>query len=261
MARPEAFRYWYNRRLLYHRLFHLNRFDNRQFLRGLQMKFRYWLAGVLVAVCLAVSVNAQIITQVVNSIVATTCTAQFIRSLAASGAGTCATVSLTADVTGALPVANGGLAATSIPNFKVTLTGGNQSVTSGTITKVAFDTVAIDSGSFWSAANKNYLPTVAGTYMFCAQVAGFGTFTVGGDLAMFISKNGIAGGAGTALTSYQGTMPTATTVTQAMHDCTIVSMNGSSDTVEVDAAVTATSPAFVSNSLPQTYFLGWRISP
>lgn len=42
-------------------------------------------------------------------ILATTCTNQFIRSLvAATGAGTCATVSLTADVTGTLPAANGG---------------------------------------------------------------------------------------------------------------------------------------------------------
>lgn len=40
---------------------------------------------------------------------ATTCTNQFIRSIAAAtGIGTCATVSLTADVTGTLPVANGG---------------------------------------------------------------------------------------------------------------------------------------------------------
>lgn len=47
--------------------------------------------------------------QVRANIVATTCTNQFIRSIvAATGAGTCATVSLTADVTGTLPVANGG---------------------------------------------------------------------------------------------------------------------------------------------------------
>jgi len=43
----------------------------------------------------------------------TSCTNQFPRSLSASGAATCATVSLTADVTGTLPVANGGTNATS----------------------------------------------------------------------------------------------------------------------------------------------------
>lgn len=43
----------------------------------------------------------------------TSCTNQFPRSLSASGAGTCATVSLTADVTGTLQVANGGTNTTS----------------------------------------------------------------------------------------------------------------------------------------------------
>lgn len=41
-------------------------------------------------------------------VAATTCTNQFIRSIAIGGSGTCATVSLTADVTGVLPSANGG---------------------------------------------------------------------------------------------------------------------------------------------------------
>jgi hypothetical protein len=148
------------------------------------------------------------------------------------------------------------------PNFKVTLTGGNQSITSGTITKVAFDTVVIDSGSFWSTANKNFLPTVSGTYEFCAQVGASGsTFALGNDVALFISKNGTNGSGGTALTSYQGTIPAGTSITQALFDCTITSMNGSTDTIEVDVAITATSPAVISNSNPQTYFFGYRIGP
>ena len=42
-----------------------------------------------------------------------TCTNQFVRALSAIGAATCATVSLTADVTGTLPVGNGGTGLTS----------------------------------------------------------------------------------------------------------------------------------------------------
>ena len=42
-----------------------------------------------------------------------TCTNQFLRALSAIGASTCASVSLTADVTGTLPVANGGTGLTS----------------------------------------------------------------------------------------------------------------------------------------------------
>lgn len=46
-----------------------------------------------------------------------TCTNQFVRALSAAGGATCNTVSLTADVTGTLPVANGGTGATSITSM------------------------------------------------------------------------------------------------------------------------------------------------
>lgn len=45
---------------------------------------------------------------------AQTCTNQFLRAMSATYAKTCATVSLTADVTGTLPVANGGTASTTL---------------------------------------------------------------------------------------------------------------------------------------------------
>lgn len=44
----------------------------------------------------------------------TTCTNQFVRSLNGAGVATCETVSLTADVTGTLPVANGGTGSTTL---------------------------------------------------------------------------------------------------------------------------------------------------
>ena len=46
----------------------------------------------------------------------TSCTNQFVRALSALGIATCETVSLTADVTGTLPVANGGTGATTFPS-------------------------------------------------------------------------------------------------------------------------------------------------
>lgn len=55
-------------------------------------------------------------TGVLSQYPGTVCTNQFTRGLSVSGVATCATVSLTADVTGTLPVANGGSGA-------VTLTG------------------------------------------------------------------------------------------------------------------------------------------
>lgn len=147
------------------------------------------------------------------------------------------------------------------PNFKVTLTGGNQSPSSGTITKVALDTVVADTHSYWSTANKNYLPLIAGTYAFFAQVTGQATnWTANNSLALFISKNGIAGGAGTALTNEQFAV-VADALSRSGAAFTITSMNGSTDTMELDAAVTGTSPVFESNALPKTFFGGWRIGP
>lgn len=49
-------------------------------------------------------------TGVLTAYTGTTCTNQFARALSALGVATCASVSLTADVTGTLPVANGGTA-------------------------------------------------------------------------------------------------------------------------------------------------------
>lgn len=54
-----------------------------------------------------------------------TCTNQFLRILSALGAGTCATVSLTADVTGVTPVANGGTGATALSIRRNTLINGS----------------------------------------------------------------------------------------------------------------------------------------
>lgn len=66
------------------------------------------LVGFFLGLCV-VAAFSQEGQQVRANIAATTCTNQFIRSLAAAtGVGTCAAVSLTADVTGTLPIANGG---------------------------------------------------------------------------------------------------------------------------------------------------------
>lgn len=65
-----------------------------------------------------------------TAIAGTTCTNQFLRAFTSSG-GTCATVSLTADVTGTLPLANGGTnASLSGANQILFMNSGNTAVTS-----------------------------------------------------------------------------------------------------------------------------------
>lgn len=67
----------------------------------------------LAALASALMVNTTS-TGVVSAYTGTTCTNQFARALNALGVATCASVSLTADVTGTLPVANGGTGATTL---------------------------------------------------------------------------------------------------------------------------------------------------
>lgn len=69
----------------------------------------------------------------------TTCTNQFTRALSALGVATCETVSLTADVTGTLPVANGGTNATSLDDIlgtsnEITVTNGANTIIGGDAT-------------------------------------------------------------------------------------------------------------------------------
>lgn len=69
---------------------------------------RRYLAGAFALLILPL-VAAQQLYVPPFTLPASTCTNQFLRSIAAAtGVGTCATVSLTADVTGVLPAANGG---------------------------------------------------------------------------------------------------------------------------------------------------------
>ena len=57
------------------------------------------------------------------------CTNQFVRSLSALGAATCATVDLAADITGTLPVENGGTEATSLTDHGVLVGSGTGAIT------------------------------------------------------------------------------------------------------------------------------------
>lgn len=83
-----------------------------------------WDTGVTSAIHLADSTGK------VTAYTGTTCTNQFVRSLNGSGVATCSSVALTSDVTGTLPLANGGTnASLSGANQILTMNFGNSAVT------------------------------------------------------------------------------------------------------------------------------------
>lgn len=125
------------------------------------------------------------------------------------------------------------------PTFSATRITSTQSLTSGTPAKVQLNNVAIDTGGYWNAGTFVYQPLVSGTY----AVSGSVYCTSAGltNLEVSICKNGTTGGAGTevvdsstqlsGISNFSITLPTR-----------YVSMNGTTDTLELDVIAVGTSP-------------------
>jgi hypothetical protein len=132
------------------------------------------------------------------------------------------------------------------PALKVRLAA-SQSVTTGTKTKIAFDTVDLDTGSNWSSVNKQWNPLISGTYMVCAAMFPLGTSIT--NVQIFILKN--------TTDQIINTQASAASVPA----CTLITMNGTTDFIEADGIVTATSPQFLGASTGQTQMTAYRIGP
>lgn len=145
---------------------------------------RVTIIGALCALAISALAWADGLT-VPFSIPATTCTNQFIRSIAAAtGIGTCATVSLTADVTATLPPGNGGTgvansfnttvtSATSIGRGQYQGSDGTSSATAGNIGEVISSAVASGSAASVTTgtpANVTSITLTAGDWEVFGQV-------------------------------------------------------------------------------------------
>jgi len=158
-------------------------------------------------------------------------------------------------LTGALSIAAGAgisvtpagstitVAATGAPYMSVQQNS-NQSLTSS-LQKVTFDTVILNPQTAWSTVNHNFNPQVAGTYNACANVTFVGTLAVGSSLVVSLSKNGTG-----SIVSEGFGNEAAANAAQSVSTCTLVTMNGSTDTLEVDAASTGATPTTGGGGVP-----------
>jgi len=136
----------------------------------------------------------------------------------------------------------------------------NQSVSSGAITKVVLDVEDLDSAScFDNSTNYRFTPTTAGKYFFFACGRGYANSGTLNYVNVMIRKNGTAGvgnsfvNSGTEQYTSPGNSDTAS-------PSVILTMNGSSDYVEMYMQVGGTSPhiSYESNG-NQTFFGGYKI--
>ena len=91
----------------------------------------------------------------------------------------------------ALTIGTNGLIQPKQVAFQVTANNTDQSISAATATKVEWETVTLDTGSYWDSTNHRFTPQVAGWYMFStairAQLAGVNEY-----VRIIMSKNGEA---------------------------------------------------------------------
>lgn len=136
------------------------------------------------------------------------------------------------------------------PAFSAYKSGGNQTITSSTFTKVQLNTEEFDTNnSFDPTTNYRFTPTVAGYYQINGAVNGeSSTGTLTRCLAS-IFKNGVELKRGSdTLISAGGAYLSVVT--------SIVYLNGTTDYLELYAFITAGTTAVVAGNLALTYFSG-----
>lgn len=139
---------------------------------------------------------------------------------------TAAKAILTTDVTGVLPVANGGIGVSKIPSFFATRSA-QQSINNATYTKVQFDTETYDTDSYYdNVTNYRFTPLVAGKYLVCASLA-YESVVDQTYQNTALYKNG----AGIFYTEVRASGTVGSTITTTA----IVSLNGSTDYIEIYA--------------------------
>ena len=127
-------------------------------------------------------------------------------------------------------ITGSGIAIGAKPNvaFQVNATDTDQSYTASSYVKITWETVALDTASYWDSSNNRYTPQVAGWYLFGGQIrASYPTVTLVG---FALAKNGTVDV--TSLYSQFQVASDAFTNGQYPLPTGLIQLNGSSDYVE-----------------------------
>jgi hypothetical protein len=146
------------------------------------------------------------------------------------------------------------------PWFKGALAAGGQGVISGVVAKVHLTAVQ-DTNAAWDAVNFVYQPQVGGTYEACWGLqSSAASYTGNQATSAYVIKSGTSPVAGTFQPQ---TYPGATqTISGSISGCNLFGMNGTSDALELDALIAATTPIVVGQAAGSpTYMTIRRIGP
>jgi len=124
---------------------------------------------------------------------------------------------------------------------------GNLAVTSGTATKIQFNTKEFDTNSNFDTSTYRFTPTVAGYYQISVSLRGTGTST-NTQTSVHIYKNGSA---------YLSGVSTNTNLTQFPVISALVYMNGTTDYIEFYGTVTGTTTVSFGTSNADGSYTTW----
>ena len=134
--------------------------------------------------------------------------------------------------TSGITINSSGLVIPKTPILQVRATNTDQSYTNGSITKVQWQTVEIDTLGAWDSSNNRYTPTVAGYYL-CGGALRVNLSSEVERYRCWISKNG--GSSNDNNSIHVGLQHTSDTIENSSVPLPtgLLEMNGSSDYIEV----------------------------
>jgi len=159
----------------------------------------------------------------------------------------------TTNIIGTLQNNGSAVAVANTPAFFAYKTGSAQSISSGTVTKVTFNTELYDTDGNY--ASDRFTPQTAGKYIFNSSVYINGQSATFRYTNLYIRKNGSTNFGTYSAEDSENNLNSAGATASVVYD-----MNGSSDYVEVYAQAQATSPSIqYDNNGFTTYFGGYKI--
>jgi len=142
------------------------------------------------------------------------------------------------------------------PAFFAYKTGSVQSLSSGVITKVTFNTELFDTNNnFDNSTNYRFTPTTAGKYLFTTSILCYGNSGTLRYINVYIRENGSINFGAYSPEDNASNFNSGSVGTSVIYE-----MNGSTDYVEVYVQCNATSPNVnYDNNGNSTYFGGYKI--